>query len=416
MGDEWITYRDDWYNDRIMETFISAPIIDKQNDLIPTKTMEESMDFFMKYGVYSFKHEEQPIGLPLAWKTEDGKVKIKVGIHSGLEMHDHAWKEIKAYGLRGGSSIRGEATQQKQVCEGDKCHNQIDELGLWSVSWVEDHPANPQAEVTQVAAMAKSDLKKETVSVKAPDGYHWMNYKEGPVLMEGEYQPHDGASAEFEFEVITDHDPELLKGCGCGCSGSKSETTDSFKYNNDNLRSKEGNPMTEETANTEVASPEEISEEKAEEVTEEVKEEETTEEVKEEHEEEKEEEDEKMEDEKMDHKEEKADYKKNMENVKTALMAALDYLSDEKMDHEEDKDMHEEDKDMHEEKAEDPAKEKEINLDEAIKALKKNGYNVYSGSKTTPAPKKINTPKSTYSLEDLVKRDWDELERIERGM
>ena len=95
---EWKVHREDWYNDRIMETFISAPIIDKQNDLIPTKTMEESMDFFMKYGVYSFKHEEQPIGLPLAWKTEDGKVKIKVGIHSGLEMHDFAWKEIKAFG------------------------------------------------------------------------------------------------------------------------------------------------------------------------------------------------------------------------------------------------------------------------------------------------------------------------------
>ena len=156
MADEWKTYRDDWYNDRIMETYISAPVIDKQNDLIPTKTMEESMDFFMKYGVYSFKHEEQPIGLPLAWKTEDGKVKIKVGIHSGLEMHDFAWKEIKAYGTRGTSSIRGEATQQKEVCNGDVCHNQIDELGLWSVSWVEDHPANPEAEVTQVATMAKA--------------------------------------------------------------------------------------------------------------------------------------------------------------------------------------------------------------------------------------------------------------------
>ena len=29
----WKNYRK-WYNDRIMETYISAPIIDKQNDLI----------------------------------------------------------------------------------------------------------------------------------------------------------------------------------------------------------------------------------------------------------------------------------------------------------------------------------------------------------------------------------------------
>ena len=70
---EWKSYRDEWYNDRVMETYISAPIVDKQNDLVPTKTMEDAMDFYMKYGVYSFQHEEQPIGLPLAWKTEDGK-------------------------------------------------------------------------------------------------------------------------------------------------------------------------------------------------------------------------------------------------------------------------------------------------------------------------------------------------------
>ena len=53
---------------------------------------------------------------------------------------------------------------------------------------------------------------------------------------------------------------------------------------------------------------------------------------------------------------------------------------------------------------------------QAIKALKKNGYTVYSGSKNTPAPKKIETPKSTYNFEDLISKDWDELERIERGM
>ena len=233
MGDEWVTYRDDWYNERIMETFISAPVIDKQNDLIPTQTMEEAMDFFMKYGVYSFQHEEQPIGLPLAWKTENGKVKIKVGIHSGLEMHDYAWKQIKMYGTEGTSSIRGEATDQEKVCEGDKCHNKINELGLWSVSWVEDHPANPEAKVTEVNAMAKS---------------------------------------------------EINKGCGCGC---KSENGETLKYNTQELKDKESDSMTNTKKETEVLPAEEVVEE------EEVKSEsetEVTEEVKEEHEEEEEEE------------------------------------------------------------------------------------------------------------------------------
>ena len=240
MSDEWITYRDDWYNERVMETFISAPVIDKQNDLIPTQTMEEAMDFFMKYGVYSFQHEEQPIGLPLAWKTENGKVKIKVGIHSGLEMHDYAWKQIKMYGTEGTSSIRGEATDQEKVCEGDKCHNKINELGLWSVSWVEDHPANPEAKVTEVA-MAKSEIKKE---------------------------------------------------CGCGCGCDKSENGETLKYNTQELKDKESDSMTNTKKETEVLPAEEVVEEeevKSEsetEVVEETKEEEVKEEPEEEEEEE----------------------------------------------------------------------------------------------------------------------------------
>jgi hypothetical protein len=256
MGDEWVTYRDDWYNERIMETFISAPVIDKQNDLIPTQTMEEAMDFFMKYGVYSFQHEEQPIGLPLAWKTENGKVKIKVGIHSGLEMHDYAWKQIKMYGTEGTSSIRGEATDQEKVCEGDTCHNKINELGLWSVSWVEDHPANPEAKVTEVNAMAKS---------------------------------------------------EINKGCGCGC---KSENGETLKYNTQELKDKESDSMTNTKKETEVLPAEEVVEE------EEVKSEsetEVTEEVKEEHEEEEEEE------EKEEHEEKSKNMAKLAEMLRAAL-------------------------------------------------------------------------------------------------
>jgi len=154
----WIVYRPDWYNERVMETYISAPIIDKQNDKIPTKTIKDSMDFYMKYGVYSYRHEEQPIGLPLAYKIKDGKVKVRVGIHDKLSMHNKVWKEIQEFGSTGASSIRGEAMDQEKVCDEDSCHNQINELDLWSVSWVGDNPANPEATVRQVA-MAKSTVQ-----------------------------------------------------------------------------------------------------------------------------------------------------------------------------------------------------------------------------------------------------------------
>ena len=131
----WIVYRPEWYNERVMETYISSPVIDKQNDKIPTETIKESMDFYMKYGVYSYRHEEQPIGLPLAYQVKDGKVKVRVGIHDKLSMHNKVWKEIQEFGSNGASSIRGEAMDQEKVCDEESCHNQINELDLWSVSW-----------------------------------------------------------------------------------------------------------------------------------------------------------------------------------------------------------------------------------------------------------------------------------------
>ena len=167
MADEnntgWITYRPEWYNDRVMETYVSAPIVDKQGDMVPTKTIKEAMDFYMRYGVYSYRHEEMPIGLPLAYKVKNGKVKIKIGIHNKIAMHDKVWKEIRDYGPSGASSIRGEATDQEKVCYSENdCHNRINELSLWSVSWVGDNPANPEAKVTDVA-MAKSKSVQVTL-------------------------------------------------------------------------------------------------------------------------------------------------------------------------------------------------------------------------------------------------------------
>ena len=162
---KWKVYRPDWYNERVLETFISSPIVDKQNDKIKTETIKESMDFYMKYGVYSYKHEEMPVGLPLAYKIKDGKVKIRVGIHNRLPMHDRVWEEMQIYGDKGGSSIRGEAEKQEKVCEGEVCHNNISELSLWSVSWVGNKPANPEATVTQVAAAKAEEPVKVTKQV-----------------------------------------------------------------------------------------------------------------------------------------------------------------------------------------------------------------------------------------------------------
>ena len=94
-------------------------------------------------------------------------------------------------------------------------------------------------------------------------------------------------------------------------------------------------------------------------------------------------------------------------------------MDDEKMDHEkaeheEDEDEEEEEEDekgMHDEKP----KAKEDSLEKSLETLKKYGFNVYSGSKNTPAPKEIETPKPKFDFNDLVNKSWDELERLERG-
>lgn len=89
-------------------------------------------------------------------------------------------------------------------------------------------------------------------------------------------------------------------------------------------------------------------------------------------------------------------------------------MEEEKAEHEEDEDEEEEEEDekgMHDEKP----KAKEDSLEKSLETLKKYGFNVYSGSKATPAPKEIETPKPKFDFNDLVNKSWDELERLERG-
>ena len=512
---DWKVYRKEWYNDRVMETYINSPIIDKQNDLIPTDVLEESMDFYMKYGIYSYQHEEIPIGLPLAYKIDDGKIKVKYGIHNQLEMHDKVWDEIKDFGTKGGSSIRGETISQDLVCPdgANTCFNKINDLGLWSVSWVGDNPANIEATVTDVA-LAKSRHAKEpakpserrrgsdknpegsasgerggiklseaniktlenlrdkhnedvgddpakkanlgalkavfrrgagafstshrpsvtsrdqwavarvkaflkllksgrpsnpkyttdydllpkdhpkstkkdagkTVIAKPPKGYHWMITRDGPALMEGDYEPHDGAVEAYEFVLLESHNDERI--------------VKADKGNNFINKSKESEDMTTKAEDCD------CSTEKAEETTEEVKSEEVTVEVvspeelpdiveeaeKGEHEEEE--------------KDEHYDMKSMAEEIK-ALHEKVEELRKPK-DEEKEEDEKEEDEKMDHE---DKKKESEPSLEVVMKSLKKYGISVYTGSKATPAPV-TDAPKVESFDWNNVSKSWDELEEI----
>tara|TARA_R100001443_G_scaffold106933_4_gene116517 strand:+ start:38 stop:994 length:957 start_codon:yes stop_codon:yes gene_type:complete len=76
-------------------------------------------------------------------------------------------------------------------------------------------PANRDAVAIRAANQEYAKMseiqKQASMEVDAPDGYHWMDYEGGPVLMAGDSDDHEGASMSFDFEVIEDHDPDRLR-------------------------------------------------------------------------------------------------------------------------------------------------------------------------------------------------------------
>ena len=112
---------------------------------------------------------------------------------------------------------------------------------------------------------------------------------------------------------------------------------------------------------------------------------------------------------------------KDLEQTLGKLKEVMAYLAEmaegeakAELDEEEEAEEEEEEEEEAEEKSEEP-KEKEDTLERSLAILKKYGFNVYSGSKNTPAPKVIETPKAKFDFNDLVSKSWEELETLERG-
>ena len=107
---------------------------------------------------------------------------------------------------------------------------------------------------------------------------------------------------------------------------------------------------------------------------------------------------------------------KDMEATLAKLKEVLAYLEDmgeekAELDEEEEE---EEEKEPEEEEEEEAEEEKADTVDElhkAVTTLKKHGIGVYTGKKTTPAPK-IDTPKAEAIDWNNVSKTWDELDEI----
>ena len=107
---------------------------------------------------------------------------------------------------------------------------------------------------------------------------------------------------------------------------------------------------------------------------------------------------------------------KDMEATLAKLKEVLSYLEDmgeEKAELDDEEEDEEEEKEPEEEEEEE-AEEKADTVDElhkAVTTLKKHGIGVYTGKKTTPAPK-IDTPKGEVFDWNKVDKSWDELTEI----
>lgn len=153
-----------WENDRIIETVISAPIKDSQNDLIETTAIANVLPWLTRHGYYEWMHTGFPIGKIIGWRLDGGNAMIRVGIHdtksSRMKIHDKVWKVIKEMGNRAFSSIKGLPEATRRVSSGSTSFTVIEEIGLYGVGWVGSNPANPEARVTWVNELAKSQRQE----------------------------------------------------------------------------------------------------------------------------------------------------------------------------------------------------------------------------------------------------------------
>ena len=105
---------------------------------------------------------------------------------------------------------------------------------------------------------------------------------------------------------------------------------------------------------------------------------------------------------------------KDMEATLAKLKEVLAYLEDmgeEKAEDEEEEEPEEEEEEEAEEEEEEEKADTVDELHKAVKTLKKHGIGVYTGKKTTPAPK-IDTPKAESFDWNNMTKSWDELEEM----
>ena len=198
---------------------------DRYGDIISQDGWQ--LDAYRRNPVVLLNHQtnQLPIGKGLV-EVKDGNLMIDVEFDAEDELAQKVAHKARngflhavSVGFNPVESISRAELPEEHKAYSEKGGNLFTKAELLEVSIV-TIPANSEATTMgqkqlSLRGMIRQIIAQEiraALEVDAPDGYHWMDYQDGPVLMEGDDADHDGASSSFEFEVIEEHDPEMLKG------------------------------------------------------------------------------------------------------------------------------------------------------------------------------------------------------------
>lgn len=233
--------------DGLVRVIASTPDVDRYGDIVEPSWNEKGLEQYRKNPVILWQHDATIPAIGRAEKIELVGKNLVADIRFDDSPENQLARLVKSQVERGFlNSVSvgfspGKSTPRASLPVEDERHaksgfvysdSSLHELSIVNI------PANPAALALRSGWVAYSVNRSEhmdeeegprSVGIPAPDGHHWMDYKDGPVLMVGEDADHPGASKTFEFEILSEHDPDRLKdeyneeGYG---SGSRYEDTD----------------------------------------------------------------------------------------------------------------------------------------------------------------------------------------------
>ncbi len=159
-------------SDRLVRTWASVEVTDKQGDIVPIDQMRKVMNTWFKRGATMIdQHTNRPIGRGLSWKeethpkTKTPGIVLDYQVYDDYSIDDQVWEEIKS-GDREGLSIGGRALGIPQIKDDEytgKKGNYLQDIELYEMSPV-DSPANQFGKniaINYLAKASSSDDPKE---------------------------------------------------------------------------------------------------------------------------------------------------------------------------------------------------------------------------------------------------------------